>query len=367
MPPRLNQTSRPNRTEDITRRLRRAIVSGEIKPGVPLAEPVLAERFGASRAPIREALIALERDGLVEFNDRSRTRVRPLAAQDFQEICSMRMALESLAARLAAERWTEADTRQIEENLRKQEAAATLGELSRLDVEMHESIVLLSGHRRLIAAWAGIRWQFEMGLAYTHRLQEKLAFEPRRITVDSHRRLLAALASGRPELAAKTMATHIQGSLEWSLAKFPVDSTPSQNGTEVPRKSRPPARAAKLALFAMSWAGSLQAADLASRDLEFFEAKVRPLLAEHCYDCHGGEKTKGGLALDTRAGWQKGGDSGAAIVPGKPEESLLIKAVRYEDEDLAMPPKKKELTYRHAGRDYRLTDVERHVAKEVLT
>lgn len=78
-----------------------------------------------------------------------------------------------------------------------------------------------------------------------------------------------------------------------------------------------------------------------AEDHAFFESKVRPVLVEHCYECHGGEKTKGGLALDTKQGWQKGGDSGPAIVPGKPDESLLIKAVRYHDQDLAMPPEKK--------------------------
>ena len=73
----------------------------------------------------------------------------------------------------------------------------------------------------------------------------------------------------------------------------------------------------------------------------FFESKIRPLLVEHCYDCHSGAKTKGGLALDSKSGWEKGGDSGAAIVPGKPGESLLIKAVSYHDKELAMPPEKK--------------------------
>jgi hypothetical protein len=67
------------------------------------------------------------------------------------------------------------------------------------------------------------------------------------------------------------------------------------------------------------------------------------LLAEKCYSCHSVEKgkTKGGLALDTRAGWQTGGDGGPAIKPGKPDESLLIQAVRYGDPDLQMPPKDK--------------------------
>src|SRR5438128_11378334 len=61
----------------------------------------------------------------------------------------------------------------------------------------------------------------------------------------------------------------------------------------------------------------------------FFETKVRPLLAQRCLECHGEKKQEGGLRLDSKSGWQTGGDSGAALVPGKPEASLLIKAVSY--------------------------------------
>ena len=136
----------------------------------------------------------------------------------------MRIALESMAARIAASKWTEKDTRTDGGEHPVPGARRHARRISHLDVEMHEYVVRLAGHRRLLSAWRGIRWQFEMCLAYTHRLQQTLDFEPRRITVDSHRRLLAALASGDPELAAKTMAAHIEGSLEWSLAKFPVNS-----------------------------------------------------------------------------------------------------------------------------------------------
>ena len=73
---------------------------------------------------------------------------------------------------------------------------------------------------------------------------------------------------------------------------------------------------------------------------DFFEAKIRPVLATHCFECHG-NKEKGGLKLDSREAILKGGDSGPVVVPGKPKESLLLKAVRHEDEDLQMPPKKK--------------------------
>jgi mono/diheme cytochrome c family protein len=61
---------------------------------------------------------------------------------------------------------------------------------------------------------------------------------------------------------------------------------------------------------------------------DFFEARVRPVLVEHCLGCHGEKKQKGALRLDTKAGWEKGGDTGPAIVPGKPDKSHLILLVR---------------------------------------
>ena len=74
---------------------------------------------------------------------------------------------------------------------------------------------------------------------------------------------------------------------------------------------------------------------------DFFEKRIRPLLEDRCYDCHSTEagKAKGGLKLDTREGWAKGGESGPAIVPGKPDDSLLITGVRYWDKSFQMPPK----------------------------
>ncbi len=80
--------------------------------------------------------------------------------------------------------------------------------------------------------------------------------------------------------------------------------------------------------------------------LEFFEKKIRPVLVDNCYKCHSAtaEKVKGGLMLDTKDGLLKGGDSGPAIIPGDAEKSLLIKAVRYTDENLQMPPKGKKLS-----------------------
>jgi cytochrome c553 len=73
---------------------------------------------------------------------------------------------------------------------------------------------------------------------------------------------------------------------------------------------------------------------------EFFEKKIRPILVDNCYACHSSKSKKpmGGLVLDTKAGLQKGGVSGATLVPGKPGESLLMRVLRYNDPMLKMPP-----------------------------
>lgn len=75
-----------------------------------------------------------------------------------------------------------------------------------------------------------------------------------------------------------------------------------------------------------------------AEQLQFFETNIRPLFVEHCFKCHGQKKQWAGLRLDSREALLRGGESGAAIIPGKPDESLLIRAVRHADDDLTMPP-----------------------------
>src|SRR5688572_14379952 len=103
-----------------------------------------------------------------------------------------------------------------------------------------------------------------------------------------------------------------------------------------------------LALLALAGAFSPAVAEATAADdpagVAFFESKVRPLLVQHCYQCHAADAekgVKGGLLLDWRGGVLAGGELGPVVVPGKPEESLLIRAVGYEDPELQMPPKGK--------------------------
>lgn len=103
---------------------------------------------------------------------------------------------------------------------------------------------------------------------------------------------------------------------------------------------------AMTATTATGTASVLSAPILSPSDREFFETKVRPVLANRCYKCHSheAEKVKGGLLLETRDSVLSGGDSGPVIAPGKPDDSLLIKAIRYDDDDLQMPPRGDKLS-----------------------
>ena len=87
--------------------------------------------------------------------------------------------------------------------------------------------------------------------------------------------------------------------------------------------------------------GQAERTGISPEGIQFFASKIRPLLVNNCHECHGNEKHKGNLQLNSRKTILRGGDSGAAIVPGNPAKSLLIEAVKYTNSDLEMPPKKK--------------------------
>ena len=78
-----------------------------------------------------------------------------------------------------------------------------------------------------------------------------------------------------------------------------------------------------------------------AEEVAFFETSIRPILVESCQKCHGPKKQSSGLRVDSREALLKGGDLGPAVIPGKPDESPLVKAVLHHDDDLKMPPDRK--------------------------
>src|SRR4051794_17593374 len=122
---------------------------------------------------------------------------------------------------------------------------------------------------------------------------------------------------------------------------IPADLLTANLGVSMTRSLLRTALAALIpAALATSHASGQEPAPSAEA-IRLFEARIRPVLADQCFKCHGPEKQKAGLRLDSRSAMLGGGDSGPAIVPGQPEESLLVEALRYEVDGLQMPPSKK--------------------------
>jgi len=206
---------RTSLADGLVSRLRQAVVVGELACGEVLSEPSLARRYGVSRGPVREALLQLERERLVEFSGSGRTRVCDLTETDLEEIITLRGALEILAARLVTARWTPADTARLTELIAAQETARTTGELNRLDLDLHEAVIRAAGHGRLLDSWLPLRPQIERWLGTIFREQERLKLEPRTVTVTNHRHLLRVLKSGDVAAAETAMTEHISTWRVW--------------------------------------------------------------------------------------------------------------------------------------------------------
>lgn len=149
--------------DDILQQLREAIYRGELAPNERLREELLAEKLGVSRGPIREALTELEREGLVIKMPNGRATVARLSSQDLDEVYSLRLALEQLAVRQAAQHADPQILQQMQNVVDEITAAVARGiteqEAARLDTQFHDLIYRASNHQRLYKAWSTLRPQ----------------------------------------------------------------------------------------------------------------------------------------------------------------------------------------------------------------
>ena len=210
----LSPIHRSSVAQQTLERLRRAILSGEIPAGAPLPEAATAAKLGVSRVPVREALVDLERQGLVAFDATGRTCVRRFGDADIQEILTLRAALQSLAARHAAERATPDDFRRLETLLERTAETVDLTEFSALDTGFHDEIVAIARHSRLTRAWSDLRAQMELWLTRLHRKRESQKHDVRDATFRSHREFVEVLARKTPAEAGRWMESHC---LSWKI------------------------------------------------------------------------------------------------------------------------------------------------------
>jgi DNA-binding GntR family transcriptional regulator len=213
-------------TAAATEHLRKEIVCGSLQPGETLPESQVGEMLGVSRAPVREALTLLEREGLVEFDRRGTAHVCGFDLEDVRELGLMRMVLEPTASRLAAERRPEVGLDAIKENLRALKAASRLDDVTRLDLDFHRLIVAAAGNQRLRRAWENLLSQISLVMRRFHESMERRVqtSRVRDLTIRAHTELFQAIRSGLPEEAealARQHTTHWLSEFSQSKAFAP--------------------------------------------------------------------------------------------------------------------------------------------------
>ena len=203
------------RSEGLVDALREAILTGRYAPGTRLVQDDLAEAFGMSRIPLREALRRLEGEGLVVISPNRGAIVRPLAPKDVVDLYDLRLALEALALRRAAERYADlrASTKARHAQALAAIAARNLTALFRLDRDFHADIAAASDNPHLVAA-LGAQWSQIMRVMHAYFQAGDYPAD----TWDDHEAIADAVAHGEADLAVARMTAHLSGSRDRILA-----------------------------------------------------------------------------------------------------------------------------------------------------
>jgi DNA-binding GntR family transcriptional regulator len=196
--------------EEVLAILQQEILDGALAPGTRLIEAELAERFGTSRGPIREALRELERMGLVTDRPRQGVIVSTPSETDLDEIFAFREAIEQVAAKVAMERAEASDIGRLASVLDAMDAAFASGDKAgglALDLEFHREIFLLSGNRRMLRAHDELASTVLLAATRTQAIRMDV-FQPPAY----HRNILAALAARDGRGLTKALRAHYQWS-----------------------------------------------------------------------------------------------------------------------------------------------------------
>jgi DNA-binding GntR family transcriptional regulator len=196
--------------DKVVAELRRRIIECDYAPGHRLTEERLADDFGVSRNPVREAIRVLEREGFLVALPRRGAVVASVSVQDVEDIFDVRLSLEVLAAQLAAQRITPGAAATLERLVAEADTAQGVNDLSRLNTEFHGEICRLSGNVLL----AGMMESLHDRLLWIYR---QSAAERAPDSWVEHQALAAAIAAGDAEAAAHAAHTHVWAARQTAL------------------------------------------------------------------------------------------------------------------------------------------------------
>ncbi len=204
----LNQVSNKSLRERVLDVLRDAILHGDLKPGQSLVETDLAARLGVSRAPLREAIQILNKEGLVETVPYHGTTVRRLSKSDIEEVYSLRGALEAFAiGRVIARHDHKTVAQELDAIYQEMLEAAHIGDLklvNAIDRDFHDAIIRFSDHSLLVATWSGVSLRVRQIMALRNMRNSDI-----RQIAYNHLPIIEAIAEGDEPRAAQLIKTHV--------------------------------------------------------------------------------------------------------------------------------------------------------------
>ncbi|MFC4003706.1 GntR family transcriptional regulator [Prauserella oleivorans] len=191
--------------DEVADSIREAIFNGTYAPGASLREVELSQALEVSRGPVREALLRLEREGLVRTAWHRGATVTTLSAEDIAELDSLRGALEQLAVQRVAAHASDEDIAAIDDAARRMERAEDAHAMVHCDIAFHDAVYAAARHRRLQEAWQAIRSQVHLFLLTRIAVSSEHYVDH---LPGEHRDLAAALRARDADAALELFATH---------------------------------------------------------------------------------------------------------------------------------------------------------------
>lgn len=215
----LRAAQRVRLKDDVLTVLRDAIIAGQFAPGERLNETDLAEQLGTSRGPIRDSLAALAHEGLVVHEPHKGARVPLLDRADIEDVYSLRVALETLAARTAVKRAAAVDFEILDRAMEELADAFDRGDrrsITDADLRFHDAFYEAAHHDRLSVAWRTVRSQVALCLFS----RNTVSATSREIVVDEHAHLLALLRARSESELVDAVRAHIETAYRRLVASY---------------------------------------------------------------------------------------------------------------------------------------------------